>query len=148
MLLFFSLYYCRRRGYCNIMFRLSFWLLCYFKSAWLIRFFQNIAIERKTETQGLVKNQFTSTDDCTLVLSNELQHDIKEHLRLIFGNAIHCSRIHCSILNLHLCPFSGCFQWMFFSSVKETNRLISKGISKIYLNVTIEKNWRSQNFSF
>ena len=37
---------------------------------------------------------------------------------------------------------------MFFSSVKEINRLISKGKSNIYLKVTIEKNWRSQNFDF
>ena len=33
---------------------------------------------------------------------------------------------------------------MFFSSVKETNWLISKRILNIYLNVTIEKNYRSQ----
>ena len=37
---------------------------------------------------------------------------------------------------------------MFFSSVKEINRLISKEMSNIYLNVTLEKNWRSQNFDF
>ena len=28
------------------------------------------------------------------------------------------------------------------------NRLISKGMTNIYLKVTIEKNWRSQNFNF
>ena len=40
-----------------------------------------------------------------------------------------------------------------FNSVKEINRLrkeisrlLSKGMSNIYLKVTIEKNWRSQNF--
>ena len=37
---------------------------------------------------------------------------------------------------------------MFFRSVKEINRLISKGMSNIYLKVTIEKNWCSQNFVF
>ena len=37
---------------------------------------------------------------------------------------------------------------MFFSSIKGINRLISKGMSNIYLKVTIEKNWRSQNFNF
>ena len=37
---------------------------------------------------------------------------------------------------------------MFFSSIKGINRLISKGMSNIYLKVTIEKNWRSQNFDF
>ena len=28
------------------------------------------------------------------------------------------------------------------------NRLVSKGMPNIYLKVTIEKNWRSQNFDF
>ena len=52
---------------------------------------------------------------------------------------------------------------MFFTSIKEINRLLSKwinklrkeinrvlskGMSNIYLKVTIEKNWRSQNFDF
>ena len=37
---------------------------------------------------------------------------------------------------------------MLFSSIKGINRLISKGMSNIYLKVTIEKNWRSQNFDF
>ena len=37
---------------------------------------------------------------------------------------------------------------MFFTSIKEINRLISKGMSNIYLKVTIEKNWRSRNFDF
>ena len=36
---------------------------------------------------------------------------------------------------------------MFFSSIKEINRLISKGMSNISLEVTIEKNW-SQNFDY
>ena len=37
---------------------------------------------------------------------------------------------------------------MLFSSIKEINLLISKGILNIHLKVTIEKNWRSQNFDF
>ena len=37
---------------------------------------------------------------------------------------------------------------MLFSSIKGINRLISKGMSNIYLKVTIKKNWRSQNFEF
>ena len=44
---------------------------------------------------------------------------------------------------------------MFFNSVieinklrKEINRLLSKGMSNIYLKVAIEKNWSSQNFDF
>ena len=35
---------------------------------------------------------------------------------------------------------------MFFSSIKEMNKLLRKGMLNIHLNVTIEKNWRSQNF--
>ena len=37
---------------------------------------------------------------------------------------------------------------MFFSSIKEINRLISKGMSNVYSKVTIEKNWLYQNFNF
>ena len=37
---------------------------------------------------------------------------------------------------------------MFFSSIKGINRLISKGMSNIYVKVTIEKNWHSRNFDF
>ena len=37
---------------------------------------------------------------------------------------------------------------MLFNSIKGINRLISKGMSNIYLNVNIEKNWHSQNFDF
>ena len=36
---------------------------------------------------------------------------------------------------------------MFFGSIKQINRLISKGIANIYLKVTIEKNLRSLQFS-
>ena len=37
---------------------------------------------------------------------------------------------------------------MFFSSIKEINRWISKGMPNIYFKVTIDKNWRSENFDF
>ena len=44
---------------------------------------------------------------------------------------------------------------MFFNSVKESNRLrketsrlLSKGMSNIYLRVTIEEKWGTQNFGF
>ena len=40
------------------------------------------------------------------------------------------------------------FLMVFFSSINEVNRLVSKGMLKIHLNVAIEKNWRSQNFDF
>ena len=37
---------------------------------------------------------------------------------------------------------------MLFSAIKGANRLISKGMSNIYLKVTIEKNWHSQKCNF
>ena len=37
---------------------------------------------------------------------------------------------------------------MLFSSLKEINRLISKGMPNMYLKVTIDKNWRSKTFDF
>ena len=37
---------------------------------------------------------------------------------------------------------------MFFSSMKGTNRLISKEMSNIYLKATVEKNRLSQNLDF
>ena len=37
---------------------------------------------------------------------------------------------------------------MLFNSIKEINRLLRKGMSNIYLKVTIEKSGRSQNFDF
>ena len=37
---------------------------------------------------------------------------------------------------------------MFFSSIKEINRWISKGMPNIYFKVTIDKKWRSENFDF
>ena len=37
---------------------------------------------------------------------------------------------------------------MLFSLIKGTNTLISKGMSNIYLEVDIEKNWRFQKFDF
>ena len=37
---------------------------------------------------------------------------------------------------------------MFFTSIKQINRLLSKGMPDIFLKVTTEKNGRSQNFDF
>ena len=37
---------------------------------------------------------------------------------------------------------------MFFTSIKEINKLLSEGMSNVSLKVTIEKNWLSQNFDF
>ena len=45
-----------------------------------------------------------------------------------------------SALSLHLCSFLLCFQWLFFSSIKGINWLISKGMSNTHLKATIEKN--------
>ena len=38
------------------------------------------------------------------------------------------------------------FNECFLVQLKRINRLISKGMSNIYLKVTIEKNWYSQSF--
>ena len=37
---------------------------------------------------------------------------------------------------------------MFFSSIKKINRLISKEMPNVYLQITNEKKWHSQNFDF
>ena len=37
---------------------------------------------------------------------------------------------------------------MFFSLIKEINKITNNGISNIYLKVNIEKNRRSENFTF
>ena len=63
---------------------------------------------------------------------------------------LHCNfeKVILSILNLHLCSFSGCFLCMLFSSINEIYRLIRKKMSNICLKVTIEKKWCTQNFDF
>ena len=40
------------------------------------------------------------------------------------------------------------FRPVFISSIKGINGLVSKGMPNIYLEVTIEKNWGSQNSIF
>ena len=54
------------------------------------------------------------------------------------------------VLNLHVRSFNGYFLLMFFSSIKEINRLLkgintllSKGMSHIHLKETIEKKRRT-----
>ena len=37
---------------------------------------------------------------------------------------------------------------MFFSLIKEMNKLTIKEMSNIFLKVTIKKNWLTQNFDF
>ena len=59
--------------------------------------------------------------------------------KLIFAIVILCYRLRVwevilSDLNLHMCSFDGCSKRL----RKEIDRLLSKGISKIYLKVTIE----------
>ena len=53
---------------------------------------------------------------------------LKDKLKPYFGNVILFSRLPLesvisSILNLYLCSFIECFQWIFFSLIKEMNRL-------------------------
>ena len=38
--------------------------------------------------------------------------------------------------------------WIYFSSIEDINRLLSKRLSTIYLEVFIEKKWRTQNSDF
>ena len=77
--------------------------------------------------------------------------------RLICAIVIRCSTLQlwvgCYFIYFEFSPVF--FWWMFFNSVKEINRLrkernrlISKGMSNIYLKVIIEENWHSQNFDF
>ena len=68
-----------------------------------------------------------------------LVDELRIHLRLIFVLHYEFEWVILSILNFHLFSFNGCFKWMFFISIKEVNRLTSKGMSNIYLKVTIEK---------
>ena len=44
--------------------------------------------------------------------------------------------------------FNGCSLVQLNRLLKEINRLLSKEMSNIYLKVTIEKKWRTQNFDF
>ena len=52
---------------------------------------------------------------------------------LIVANVIRCSRLRFSV------GLFDVFNVFFFSSKKEINRLISKGMSNIYLKVIIQK---------
>ena len=100
---------------------------------------------------------FPSTPGLLLMTCAHLL-SLRIHWRLIFGNVIRFLHydfelVILSILTLHLCSFSGFFLWIILNSIKEINRsrkeingLLSKGISNIYLKVTIEKKWRTQNF--
>ena len=79
---------------------------------------------------------------------------LRIHWRLIFSNVKRCSTLRLWVSYIIYFEFKfSFFQWMFFNSVnkinrlrKETNRLLSKGMSNIYLKVTIEKKWRTLNF--
>ena len=87
--------------------------------------------------------------------SNKWIISTKSHLRinwrLILGNVIRCSALGIRLgYFIHMYCFNGCslIQSKFFnSSIKEINRLLSKGMSNI-LKVTIEKKWHTQNFDF
>ena len=69
--------------------------------------------------------------------------------RLIFTNIIRCSRLRLWVGYFVYFEFTHLFFYlMFFSSIKRINWLISKGMSSIYLKVTVEKICRSQNLDF
>ena len=74
---------------------------------------------------------------------------LRIHWRLIFGNVICCST------RLWVCyKFTSglflvnVFNICSFSSIKKIIRLISKGLSNMYLKVPFVKNWHSQNCNF
>ena len=74
-------------------------------------------------------------------------------MKAFFANVTRCSRLQLRVRYFIYFKFAPVFfDLMFlmevFSSVKGIIRLISKGMSNIYLKVTIEKNWCSQNFNF
>ena len=57
-----------------------------------------------------------------------ISETLTDKLKPYFGNVILFSRLPLesvisSILNLYLCSFIECFQWIFFSLIKEMNRL-------------------------
>ena len=56
--------------------------------------------------------------------------------------------IYLLLCNLHDCTFNGYSVKEMDTLRKEINRLIIKGMSNIYLKITTEKKWRSQNFDF
>ena len=70
------------------------------------------------------------------------------HWRLIFGSAIYTLFYTTTLSGLfYLFYICNCFLLMdvsllmFFSPIKEINRLINKRMSHIYLKVTIERKW-------
>ena len=153
----------------------SFWLYC-----WLLRYIKKIQTSKETsktiatktcwdltiskkaersyskkgwlDVQQVQTRAFSLPDFSVFVPKPE-----KYKKPIIFDRMCSAVKIvsHFHKLNLHLCFFNGWFWWMFFNSIKETNRLrkeinrlISKGMPNIYLTVTIEKSWLSQNFDF
>ena len=76
---------------------------------------------------------------------------LKIHWRLIFGNVMRCSRLRLWVdyfIYFKLIPVF--FYWIFLIDIlwiEERNSLISIMLN-IYLKISIEKNWLSQNFDF
>ena len=76
--------------------------------------------------------------------------------RLIFKrNALFYTILHYLFMLSFYFIFVLCFQWMFFNSVKEINRLrkeiyklLSKRMSNTYFKVGIEEKWGTQIFDF
>ena len=87
-------------------------------------------------------------------------NQLRVTMKAFFAIFIRCSRLRLWV-DYFICfkftpvLFNGCFPWILFNSIKEKNRLrkeinrlISKGMSNIYLKVTVKKNWLSQNSDF
>ena len=69
--------------------------------------------------------------------------------RLIISNLLPCSTLRFWVSYFIYYKFIPVFfEWIFLVVNKTKNRLISKRISNIHLSVTIEENWRPQNFDF
>ena len=76
--------------------------------------------------------------NCKLVL--------RIHLKLIFSNVYvvldhEFETVILSILNLHLCFFNGCFQWMSCSSIKEISKESQTFKVKILKNSPPDRFW-------
>ena len=74
-----------------------------------------------------------------------LQLPVRIQWRLIFANVTRCSRLRlyivCFLFQIYNCV-------LLFDGFNGCSLAISKGMSNIYLKVTIEKKWCSESFDF